>query len=284
MLKAPGNQLAFTLRSRLRWSRGPAVLPDEPKHGLFDWLEGPARAAALQRAHALEGRYDLGALRARSTRLVYAENLALLDRLEALVGDGPVPVAADGTLRAVDVGCGVFQYATALQRWLVRGGVGAARAVRLTGIEIDGYGVYPDGHSRADHAAAHAALAGAGTSFRVADVTRQSLASVDVATLFYPFLSAYPLLRWGSPLSHLRPRRLLAATVAALRPGGLLVVANQTEAEFERLQGLLAEAPVALRRRVPFASDLVPYGERTAGRIGSAWVREETLPAGPVPR
>ncbi|MCA8977031.1 MAG: class I SAM-dependent methyltransferase [Planctomycetes bacterium] len=266
------NELAFALRSRLRWSRGRPAPAGEPKENLFDWLDGATRDAAADRAVTLETRHELGALRAASSRLVYAENLALLDGLEALSG-GQVWPSRDHELRAIDIGSGSFQYATALQRWLA----GRGRRVRLRGIEIDGHGIYRDGHSRADHATANAALAGPGVSFEVADFARLEVPPQDVVTMFYPFLSAFSLLRWGSPLSHLQPRRLLRRAVAGVRPGGWLLVANQTELEFERLAGVLAELPVTLLARRSFATDLVPYRARTTGRIGSLW-RRNSLP------
>lgn len=273
LLKAPLHEVAFALRSRLRWSRGRpapiAALPDD----LFGWLPADARRRAEARTTWLERRYDLTALRATSTGLVRAENLALLDRLEALAGREPLPYR-DGELRALDVGCGSFQYATGLHRWLARGGA----RVRLRGVEIDGYGIYRDGHSRADHAVAHARLAGPGVSFEVADFARLEVPLQDVVTMFFPFLTAFSLLQWGSPLSHLQPRRLLRRAVAAVRPGGLLLVANQTEAEADRLAAALAGSPVTPVARASFATDLVPYGERTSGRVGSLW-RRNALPA-----
>ncbi len=273
LLRAPANQLAFAVRSRLRWSRGAVRLPHEDKRDLFDWLEGEARSVAEARAAQLEARFDLAALRRCSSQLVFAENLALLDRLVRLAGSDPVPTGADGSVSALDIGSGVFQYATALQRWLRQDAVAPSRPVALRGLEIDGFGVYRDGHSRADHAIAHAALAGPGTSFEVGDVTRLCLPPQDVVSLFFPFLSAYPLLRWGSPLTHLRPRRLLRRAVATVRVGGWLVIANQTVAEFERLRALLAGQPLQFVRQVPFGSDLVPYAARTVGRVGSLWQR-----------
>ena len=280
LLRAPANEIAFATRSRLRWSRGPVVLAQEPKQDLFDWLEGAERRDAERVAARLERRYDLVALRARSTRLFYAENLALLECLEALVGGDPLPASSEVLVRAVDVGCGVFQYATGLRAWLGTHGVGtnwdpAPRQVVLRGVEIDGYGIYRDGHSRADHGRAHAALAGPGTDFLVGDFGGLAVPPQDLVTMFYPFLSAYPLLRWGSPISHLRPRRLVKAVARALRPGGWLIIANQTEAEFERLGNLLAGLPLQLVRRASWATNLVPYGERTLGRIGSLWRRAE---------
>ncbi|MBL9076607.1 MAG: hypothetical protein JNL08_03835 [Planctomycetes bacterium] len=273
-VRIPANELAFAVRAGVAWSRGPATLPHEDKSGLFAWLPADAAAAAHRRAARLERQYDLAALRAQSTNAVYAHNLALLEGLERLADGAVWPVPPGAPLRALDVGSGDFHYATALQRWLARGD-GARRAAALHGVELDGHGVYRDGHSRADHARAHAALAAAAApvQFTVGDAARLRLPAHDVVTAFHPFLTVYPLLQWGLPLSRFRPRRLLRALVAAVRPGGWLVVANQTATEFDRLRALLAGQPVELLRRVPLGSDLVPAAERTAGRVGSLWRR-----------
>ena len=68
--------------------------------------------------------------------------------------------------------------------------------------------------------------------------------AVDVATAFFPFLSAYTCLQWGLPLSRLRPRQLVQRAVATVRPGGWLVVVNQTSAERAELARLLADQPI----------------------------------------
>lgn len=251
-LRVPTNEVGFAVRSRLRWSRG----------------EPSTAVTANER--------------------ILAANAALGRHLEALAGDLAMPCGDDGVVRAIDVGCGDFHYAAALARWLASHGA-AARDVALRGIEVDGFGIYRDGHSRADHARAHAAhaatrSAGGGTvRFEVADFTRIRLPEQDVVSLFYPFLSAYPTLRWGLPLSRLRPRRLVARAVATVRPGGWLVVANQTAMEFTRLGELLAEQPVDLLRQVSFATDLGSFAAQTAGRVGSLWRRRKCAasPGGP---
>ncbi len=278
-LRAPGNELAFAVRSGLGWQRGPVVLANEDKGGLF----APEPAARVQ---CLVARFDLTDLERRSTIAAWAANLALLESLEALTRGIAIPHPANAAVHAIDVGSGDFHYATALQRWLsLHGEPPEPRKVVLRGFEIDGHGIYRDGHSRADHARSHAALAarpGDVVRYEVADAASVRLPEQDVATLLFPFLTAYPALRWGMPLSRWRPRRLLRRVVRSLRPGGLLVVVNQTAAEFERLLRLFADEPLERLATASFATDLGPAAERTADRVGSAWRRLEpgTTPPG----
>ncbi len=286
-LRAPANELAFVVRSQVAWSRGAPALPHEAKAGWCAFLPAGERAHAERRAARLVQRYRLDALQQQSTVPVFAANLALLEQLERLGAGLPLPGAVGATLRALDVGSGDFHYATALQRFLSRHDTTLLRPVLLLGCELDGHGVYRDGHSRADHARAHAALAAepldaagppGSVQFVVADAARLQLPPQDVVTLFFPFLSVYPLLQWGLPVSRFGPRRLLRRAVAALRPGGWLLVSNQTTAEFARLRTLLEGQPIELVRQMPFATDLVPQAARTADRVGSLWRRLAVQP------
>lgn len=273
LLRAPAAELGFLLRSGVRWRRGAPELRDEPKDALF--ADDPATAAAMA---ALAAAYALAPLRARSTVPHWLANLACLRglaRLAAAAG-APMPVGADGGVRAIDVGSGDFHYAFALQRWLARCGAAAPRAVELVGVEVDGHGVYRDGRARADHGAAHAALAsgdGARVRYEVADFARREWPAVDVATAFFPFLSAYACLQWGLPLSRLRPRRLVQRAVATVRPGGWLVVVNQTSAERAELARLLADQPVRLLAEASWRADFAPWAACTADQIGTLWAR-----------
>jgi SAM-dependent methyltransferase len=278
-LRAPGVELSFLARSALRWRRGAPQLGNEPKDGLFAELPADvASAAASWEAKALAD-YALAPLRARSRRTHWLGNLALLAGLRRLAdaaGGAAAPCGPDGVVRALDVGCGDFHYAFALQRWLARGDDGSQRHVALRGVELDGYGVYRDGRSRADHGDAHAALAaqdGAVVRFEVADFARRAWPEQDVVTMFFPFLTAHACLRWGAPVSRLRPRRLLQRAVATVRPGGWLVVVNQTAAERAALGELLADAPVERIAEAPWTCAFVPWAERTGAQVGTLWRR-----------
>jgi SAM-dependent methyltransferase len=260
------------------------TLANEDKGELFAFLPPAERAAAERRAQHWRRWPELQRLAGHSSRTTWLDALARLDGLERLVAAHELPIGDDGAVRALDVGCGDFRYATALAAFFARQGRRngqAPRRVVLRGIELDGHGVYRDGHARADHAAAHAELASAGSSevhFQVADFARRQWPEQDVVTMFFPFLSAHACLQWGVPLSRLRPRRLVARAVAAVRPGGWLLVVDQTPAEHARLSQLLAGQPVQLLATVGFASGLVPWAERTQGQVATLWQRQAGVP------
>lgn len=286
MLRAPANEVSFAVRAGIGWSRGAPKPAFEDKREMFASRPAAERRALEARAAELTTRFVLADLHAASTRTTFANNLAWLENLGRLTAGLPVPASPDGVVRAVDVGSGDFHYATALHRWLCLHEAGAPRDVVLRGIEVDGHGIYRDGHSRADHARAHAALAErwrGNVRYEVACAARARLPEQDVVSLLFPFLTAYPVLQWGLPLSRWRPRQLLQRAVRAVRPGGWLLVVNQTAAEWERLQRLLAAEPVDLVRHESFATDLVAHAERTADRTGSLWQRRIAVPDGSGP-
>ena len=294
LLRAPATELGFAMRSVLQWSRGEPRLPASAKGSTFGWADMEQRPVLEKRAERLLTAFDLQPLAATASPAVRCQNLARLDRLEALSHGLCLPVATDGVVRAADFGCGDFHYAAALQQWLARHQAaldsaetdlapgppvaGDLRRVVLRGIELDGYGIYRDGHSRADYARARAkfaSVAGSLVQFEVADASQIRLPAQDVVTLFFPFLTSYACLRWGAPLSRLRPRRLLLRAVQSLRPGGWLVVVNQTPREHMLLTRLLADQPLVRLARTSFATDMVPAAEQTRDQVGSLWLRQD---------
>ena len=261
-LRAPSNALGLTVRRTIAWRRGPPMLADEAKHGLFDYLPPRQRSAAERRERELRARYDLGPLWAASRRIDYQENLYLLDALESAAPDLSLPAAS----RALDVGSKNWSYAFALQRFLARAG---ATDLDLCGVEIDAHTVYADLRSRHDYAQAYIAQTGADLRFRAADVLTIDEPEQDLVTCFYPFLSRYALLQWGLPLRCFQPEAFVARLGELLRPGGHLLVFTQTTAEAERLLELLP-AGLSEVTTTPLQSRLVPYWQRT-------WHRRATL-------
>jgi SAM-dependent methyltransferase len=267
-LAASRNALGFRLRNRIAWSRGPARLSDQDKEGLFAYLPSAERARAEARGAELRRTYDLDALHAPSLRIDYLENLYLLDVLEQCLAGVTLPARA----RVLDVGSKNWSYVFALQRFLDRAG---ARPVELHGVEVDAHAVYWNLHSRLDLAHAYMAQTGApNLHFHASDVCDLHEGPFDLVTWFSPFLTSYPLLRWGLPLGLLAPRAQLARVRDMLRVGGHLLICTHTEGEREQLPGLLPEG-LQTRRAAPLRSKLVPYHERATDRWGTLLVRTE---------
>ena len=281
--RIPGNAFSFWIRRTLRWSRGAPALPHEPKADLFDYLpkpaEGQAREAALRAQYRLQPLYDA------STRALYRKNLYLIDILEQAAAGLPLPMAAartgaeSGTLEAMDVGSQDWHYAFGLERWLrFFGGAPAGRRVALRGVEVDGYGIYPDFRSRKDYAGAYVRQTGnSDVTYEVGDILDVGSgngAALDIVTIFYPFVTRHHLLLWGLPLRFFRPERLLEKAAELIRPGGWLLVFTHTLKEHELFVDLgKACGRFDLVREGNALSKLVDFHEDVEDRRFSVWLR-----------
>jgi SAM-dependent methyltransferase len=255
-------------------------LPQESKESLFEYLaEAASGADAIREAEAreadLRARYALEPLRARSTAAVYRKNLYLIDILERAAAGLELPPNGEGSLRALDVGAQDWHYAFGLERWLTRGG-GARRAASVRGVELDGYGIYPDLRSRRDYARAYAAQTGnAEAVYEVGDFLATTGAGFDVITWFYPFVTPHHLLLWGLPLRHFRPTRLIGKAACLLRPGGWLAVLAHTRPEHEAFLKLAREqGNLELVREGEARSRLVDFHADVEERRFSLWRRK----------
>ncbi len=258
---APFNALRFGVRRALRFSRGVPRLVNEPKDSLFAYLDADARARAHAREAQLREAYALGALAGCSSRAAYRENLYVLDVLDAHVPADALEVEAeDSRVVVVDVGSKDFVYASALAAFARRR---AGGPIALVGVELDGHVIYRDLRSRADHARAHASLAGDGVHYEVADfLAYQPPSPASLVTMFFPFVTRFALLQWGLPAREYRPEALLAHAAQMLAPDGVLLVVNHTHEERAALatlvQGVATLEEIASAR---LEGSLVDYGE-----------------------
>lgn len=287
--RVPFNALAFHLRRAIGWRRGLPIHVNEPKDALFDYVDTRLSVELDARERALRDRYALGPLAARSTRDVYRDNLYVLDLLDRFVAPGlrsailerPHPTH----IRAVDVGSKDFRYAFAIERFIATTVDAAAAtskratespAVDLLGVELDGHPIYPDLHSRADHADAYVGEVEAAprpgrapsrVRYRVANYLAVAESELDVVTFFFPFVLRYTLVRWGLPLGEFVPDRLFEHAARSLRAGGLLVVVNHTEEELAAQRAILARIPsLEVLASADAQSHLVDYHADLEGR------------------
>jgi SAM-dependent methyltransferase len=223
------NPLAFALRNRIRHRR--AGYRERPSARPLS-----VAAAELLRRNGLESLVD------RCEDWTLDSNLYVLDLLEQSLSRF-LP-ARGGVTSVLDVGCKNFEYAPGLLAAFAPFTADRSR-LRLTGIELDAYRVYSSLHSRADAAEYFLGLARdlgftGDHRFLAGDVLDHH-DRYDCVTWFSPFLTLYPLLRWGLARDQLRPAALIRHVVARVAPGGLLVVVNQEPEEDEIQRALFRD-------------------------------------------
>ena len=266
---APFNVIGFTLRRALSWTRGQVRHENEPKDRLF--AHGGSRENKLgARERELRRRFELQPLYDASSAHIYRENLYFLDLLDRHVRE-----TLPSSIRALDVGSQDFRYAFGLSRWLR----GHGRDVSLTGIEIDGHPIYPDLHSRKDHAETYAAEIDRSTvDYVVKDFLEFEAADVDVMTFFFPFVLEYALVRWGLPRKHFAPAAIFEHAKRMLRPGGLVIVMNHTAEEQTRQVEILEASGFEIVQTGIAASTLVDYAADVPERSLTVARAPRTLP------
>lgn len=240
------NAVDFWLRNRLKFRRPGYQEPHDKRRD--DWGE---REAHLSKVYALKDfREKVGDAR-------YGETLTRLEELESLLaGAGELlgePLTWPGpTLSWLDVGAKNWAYVQALWSMLcTQTGINQPlKGFTLHGIELDGYRLYTDGHSRADYAQVYVdTLKQTGLSalpeivmmdvdYRVGDV-RAIHRTYDIVTCFLPFVLEMPLLKWGLPRRYFSPEAFLVHLIQRVSPGGVLLLVNQGEAEAQEQEKLL---------------------------------------------
>src|SRR5271165_2876905 len=184
-LRSLRHRFWYGVSERLRWSRG--VFYEAPANALP--APGPRQA---QRIAALQSRYQVkfeNHLNAATSYNNY-EYLDILDRAWSAAG---LTLRAGGEL--CDVGCANFWYAEALQAFF--------RPQRMLGVEVEGYRLYRDGHTRIDYATGYLARV-PNARFLIADYRGCELPA-DLITAWFPFVTAQSILAWRLPLVLLEP-------------------------------------------------------------------------------
>jgi SAM-dependent methyltransferase len=240
---------SYGVSERLRWSRG--AIEETPARELCAVNhEQSERIAALRERYQVQFELQMNAATS-------ADNYEYLDMLDRGWSASKVGRPAGGVL--CDVGCASFRYAAALQTFF--------RPDRMVGVEVEGYRLFRDGHSRIDHAAGYLLRVPA-AEFVVADYTAYE-AAADVITLWFPFLTPAALLAWRLPLKLLAPARLFRQIQHNLNPNGLLVVVNHGLQEFAMTDDLCGAA--GLRRLARWSEPGTLNGHRMLPPVVSWW-------------
>jgi SAM-dependent methyltransferase len=251
------HRLSYGLSERLRFSRG--VFHEVPAAELP--LLPPEQA---ERVAALRSRYGVrfeASLCAASSLNNY-EYLDIIDRAWSASDRSAAALEHTGGGLVCDVGCASFWYAAALSAFF--------RPDRLVGVEVEGYRLFKNGRSRADHARGYVSRV-PNAEFVVADYAACSLAA-DVITAWYPFLTPSAILAWRLPLSLLGPERLLARIRRNLKPDGRFFMVNHGPREAETAHGLCSAVGLVLLWQGSAASPLGTH--RLEPPMASIWRRQ----------
>ncbi|MBI4001468.1 MAG: hypothetical protein HY348_06765 [Nitrospira defluvii] len=201
------HEVWYRLSERIRWSRAPHhETPIDRLSGLASWQ--------ATRIDALRARYGVGfeSHYGRPTALANYAYLDLLDRAWTAVNRQP----PQGGI-VTDVGCANFWYARTLHTFF--------RPATLTGVDLEGFRLYPTGYSRYDAAAGYVADL-PHTSFVVADYCEVN-EQADLMTAWFPFVTPAPVLAWRLPLALFSPERLFARIARNLASNGTFFMVNQ---------------------------------------------------------
>jgi hypothetical protein len=216
----------FGLSEHIRWSRG--ALEEQPARELC-----VADLAQAERIAALRERYQIKFEQSMSAA-TSAHNYEYLDILDRSWSDSGLKSPAGGVL--CDIGCASFWYAATLQAFF--------RPQRMVGVEVEGYRLFRDGHTRIDYAAGYLKPL-SNAEFVVADY-RQYRQPTDLITAWFPFLTPAALLAWRLPLSLLTPDKLFRQIQLNLRPEGLFFMVNHGMREWSLAQRLCTAAGLRL--------------------------------------
>ena len=244
------NHVYYALRSRVRWTRPTYNPPNEDKKSLFE-----PRPTLLPTADRLEGQYRLINFREKSTTNEFRESLYVLELMDRFF---PI-LALSETVRSLDVGSKNFAYARGLYHFFRNAG-GNIRQVELTGIEVDAYQIYSNLHSRYDYALYHTRSLDR-CRFIPGDVLEHQ-ERYDVITWFLPFVTKYPLRKWGLPGSLFKPVDLLKHVYGLLKEGGILLIANKEEKERDIQLDLLRHLRIPFQLPERFEPEWIAYAPR----------------------
>ena len=168
------HRVWYRIFERLRWSKKPYY---EDPIGRLPEL-APWQTDCIAR---LQARYEVAfeSHYGQDTTLVNYAYLDLLDQAWAATGR----LLGHGG-HVTDVGCANCWYARTLH--------GFFRSAKLTGVELEGFRLYPTGQSRYDAASGYIA-AFPGSTFVVGDYGERD-EQADVITAWFPFVTPAPVL------------------------------------------------------------------------------------------
>lgn len=244
LIKNIYNRLDFFLRKHIKFTRKGYCVVNEDKSA---FLNGLSQEALDFEKKAVE-KFNLVELKNNSTIRNYAENLYIIELLEKyFVFD------CSKTAQVLDIGSKDWFYAVGEYSFFKY----YIENLIMNGIEIDAYRVYSNFYSRYD-AARYNTKNLKGANYIVGDFLKHNQ-KYDYITWFFPFLTPFPLLKWGLPMHCLKPQEMFDKAYNSLNLEGKMLIMNQGQKEYELQKELLIEKQVCFEDLGEFNSEFVEY-------------------------
>lgn len=244
------NKFDFFIRNQIRFSRKYSG-KNEPKEGLFLNLPPEKTKIIQEKEEYYLKKYNLEKLKNNSTKLTYLENLSVLELLEENLHENNT----DKELKILDIGSKNWSYAFAEYSFFKF--LAGQNNISLTGIELDAYKRYMNLHSRYDYAMYH--TKNLSNTRYIAEDFLEHTEKYDYIVWFLPFVTRYPLIKWGIPMEYFKPTEMLKHACNLLNPDGKMIITNQNEEEYSIQKRLLTELGISFKEKGEFKSIFPGY-------------------------
>jgi len=225
---------------------------NEDKTELFRELSPEKALLAEEKEKLLFNKYSLNYLKSNSTCRNYLENLAVIELLEYCFSE---KTFTDKEVKVLDIGSKNWFYASG--EWAFFNHNSNNQGFYLDGVELDGYRVYSDFHTRCDYAQFYIKNL-QNTRYMVKNILKHN-EKYDFIIWFFPFVTEFPLLEWGLPLSEFQPEKLLKHAYSLLNPNGEMLIINQDENEHQIQQNLLSKLNIKYKTKPEFFNSFIEF-------------------------
>lgn len=213
------NRFDFFLRSRLTFSR----------HNYSEGVNNKASENEIELFDDQLKKYNLSLLKDLSQRNI-GENLYFLN-----IFDKYLTKKQSSKTSLLDIGSKNWNYVKSEYLFVSS----LCSEPNLNGIEIDAYRLNTKFYSRFEIAKFYTKDL-KNTNYIAGDFMEHN-ESYDYIIWILPFITEYPLQRWGLPLKYFKPKEMLNHACELLNDSGELLIINQGEEEYKIQQDLNAE-------------------------------------------
>lgn len=223
------NSFDFFIRNKLRFSRKNYTEHNEEKGVLSD-LEG-------KEGYLLK-KYDFYDYKRNSTKVNYYQNLNILDFLDRYLS-----IPYSDSIKVLDVGSKNWFYVPAEYKYFKK----YCKKLYMDGVELDAYRLYSNFYSRYE-VAKYYTKNYKGANY-IPDDVMNITQKYDYIIWILPFVTKYPLQRWGLPDKFFNPNSLFEHVYSLLEDSGKMVIINQGVEEFQIQKNIAGD-------RITFSEEL----------------------------